>query len=142
METYRIQQNILSISPPAIVEKFKLIISHRLLPGTTKKEVTVYGTSPGPTIRVTLGNSVEVTVINEIDDDVTTVHWHGMAQTDTPFSDGIINITQCPITNVDGNNSMIYKFKPRTAGTFWYHGHYREQYVRGWFNWSTYRYKY
>jgi FtsP/CotA-like multicopper oxidase with cupredoxin domain len=103
------------------IEKFKLTISHRLLPGTTKYEVIVNGTSPGPPIRVTLGNKVEVTVVNEISDDLTTVHWHGMAQRGTPFSDGIINITQCPITNVVGYNATIQWFThshPRLQALF------------------------
>jgi FtsP/CotA-like multicopper oxidase with cupredoxin domain len=115
------------------VEHFTLVISDRLLPGSTKTEILVNGTSPGPPIRVTLGNDVEVTVINEVSNDVTVVHWHGMIQKGTPFSDGVMNITQCPITNIVGYNSMVYKFTPTTAGSFWYHGHYNEQYV-----WGTY----
>ena len=38
---------------------------------------------------------------------------------------------QCPIPNAKGVNSLLYRFTPERAGTFWYHGHWHEQYPDG-----------
>lgn len=43
-----------------ITEHIRLIITKQILPGYSKKQVTVNGTVPGPTLNVTLGNWVEV----------------------------------------------------------------------------------
>ncbi len=85
---------------------------------------------------------LNVTVINEIDDDMTVVHWHGMMQRNTPYNDGPPGINQCPINYLDPDtglylntinqvNTMNYLFQPQSSGTFWYHGHFNEQYVDG-----------
>jgi FtsP/CotA-like multicopper oxidase with cupredoxin domain len=112
--------------------KHTLIIRKEILMNMGLR-VTVNHTVPGPTLYVTKGKPVEVTVINEIPDDMTTVHWHGLTQRGTPFSDGVINVTQCPIYNISGFNSMVYTFVPDRIGTFWYHGHVHEQYLDGLF---------
>ena len=62
-------------------------------------------------------------VINQLNE-YSTVHFHGMRQNGTPFSDGAVGITQCPIKNSADKNIMEYVFKPQSSGTFWYHGHY------------------
>ncbi|KAG6844799.1 hypothetical protein H0H87_003625 [Tephrocybe sp. NHM501043] len=46
-------------------------------------------------------------------------HWHGFFQAGTPWADGPVGATQCPI--IPGQ-SFLYDFKtPGQAGTFWYH---------------------
>jgi FtsP/CotA-like multicopper oxidase with cupredoxin domain len=83
-----------------------------------------------------------VTIINELGDDIQTMHWHGIDQRHTCFNDGSVTLTQCPInTKIPGTNtlvsplskitSMTYLFQPTREGTYWYHGHYNEQYVDG-----------
>ena len=95
-------------------------------------KITVNGSTPGPVLHLQVGELVEISVINKIYDDVTTVHWHGFFQNETPFSDGIIGVTQCPISNVEGYNVMTYKFFAQNdPGTFWYHGHFDDQYPDG-----------
>jgi len=92
-------------------------------------QVTVNGQVPGPAIRVKKNDWVEVTVTNKIaDGDFTTVHWHGMEQRGTPYSDGVPAITQCLIAQ---ETTMVYTFLADRGGTFWYHGHYSEQYPDG-----------
>ena len=54
-----------------------------------------------------------------------------MTMHNTPYNSGIAFISQCPIPNIAGNNSMVYLFKPENAGTFYYHGHFTEQYPDG-----------
>lgn len=93
--------------------------------------VCTNGTTPGPTLRAQLGDTVSVTVINDIFDDSTSVHWHGFTLTDTPWADGSIDVSQCPISNVPGRNEMEYTFTPQSAGTYWYHSHHRSQYPDG-----------
>jgi len=123
-------------------QKFKIVLSRRNIeyscpyPSSTsgacsKYIVTVNGTSPGPLLRFKQGSIVEVTVVNELFDDLAVVHWHGMTQRNTPFSDGVPSVSQCPLSNDEGHNTMVYIFSPETAGTFWYHGHYNEQYSDG-----------
>lgn len=118
--------------PPSIKSTHTLVIRKEIVPSLGLR-VTVNHTVPGPTLYVPAGKMVHITVINEIVDDITTVHWHGMFQRGTPFSDGVINVTQCPIYNTSGLNQMVYTFIPDRPGTFWYHGHVHEQYLDGLF---------
>ena len=100
--------------------------------GLVGEKVTVNGSTPGPVIHLQVGELVEISVINKIYDEATTVHWHGLFQQETPYSDGVIGITQCPISNVDGFNMMTYRFfAQKDPGTFWYHGHFNDQYPDG-----------
>eukprot|EP01041_Mallomonas_annulata_P000857 gene857-1665_t len=102
-----------------LTEHFTLVIGKAVFPGHVKPLITVNGSSPGPILRVTLGNWVRVRVVNELHEP-TTVHFHGMTQRGTPYSDGVTGFTQCPI---GAHQYMEYVFKPESAGTFWYHGH-------------------
>ena len=53
---------------------------------------TVNGQSPGPTIRATQGDLVEVNLVNESVPDGVTLHWHGI---DVPNPmDGVAGVTQ------------------------------------------------
>ncbi len=113
------------------VSRFTLVLAREALPGSDKLQVTVNGSVPGPTLRVPFGNRAEVTVINNIFDDASVMHWHGMQQRGTPYMDGVVGVTQCPISNSPGYNTMVYDFLPDRAGTFWYHGHYNGQYPDG-----------
>jgi len=108
-----------------------LIIRRQLIRGYEGERITVNGTSPGPVLRLQKGVEAVITVVNEIYDAASSIHWHGMTQRGTPFSDGAIGFTQCPITNVMGSNTMVYKFTPEKSGTYWYHGHFGEQYPDG-----------
>lgn len=116
------------------VQRISLVISE----GETTlfgRRILVNGTSPGPIISVWVGRPVEVSVINLLPEQRrTTIHFHGVDQFNSPFSDGIINVTQCSVPN-SWNAKVPKEFKlsfiPREAGTFWYHGHFSEQYVDG-----------
>lgn len=115
---------------------FTLIIarSATLVPGKSKGLITVNGTVPGPTLRVQVGQPVVVTVISALTDDVTAIHWHGIEQRATPWSDGVPGTTQCPIIGspqADGSSTLMYSFTSQVSGTYWYHGHLHEQYIDG-----------
>lgn len=85
------------------------------------------GTVPGPEIRIRLGDTVRVTVQNDLQV-ATSVHWHGLRVPND--MDGVPGINQPPILP---GGSFVYEFTPPDAGTYWYHSHKRgnEQLERG-----------
>ncbi|WP_448808823.1 multicopper oxidase family protein [Agromyces bauzanensis] len=96
--------------------------------GPSIEGYTVNGTSPGPEIRATQGDLVEVEFMNESVTDGATLHWHGI---DVPnAADGVAGITQ---DAVPVGGSYTYRFVAADAGTYWYHSHQvsHEQVVRG-----------
>ena len=89
-----------------------------IAPGVTAPAFTLNGSSPGPTIRATQGDLVEVTLVNESVAGGTTLHWHGV---DVPNSqDGVAGVTQ---DAVHPGQSHTYRFVVTQAGTYWYHSH-------------------
>ncbi|HEU4756337.1 MAG TPA: multicopper oxidase family protein [Agromyces sp.] len=89
---------------------------------------TVNGTSPGPEIRATQGDLVEVAFVNESVADGATLHWHGI---DVPnAADGVAGITQDAVP-VGGRH--VYRFVAEDAGSYWYHSHQlsHDQVLRG-----------
>lgn len=116
-------------------KEYTLVITKEIVPNKSKFQLRVNGTSPGPTIYVNLGQTLKINVINQIFNDSTAIHWHGMKQFKTQWDDGVINVTQCPIPNIPGKNVYQYVFKPSSAGTYWYHGHYHGQHPDGIYLW-------
>lgn len=85
--------------------------------GTTINTWTYDGTIPGPTIRVTQGDLVVVTLVNHLPFGVT-IHWHGIDLANS--SDGVAGVTQ---DAVKPGGSFTYRFIAKDAGTYWYHSH-------------------
>lgn len=73
---------------------------------------------PGPTIRVTEGDRVRVSFLNNLRE-TTGVHFHGM-EFDDFFMDGVPFVTQKPI--VPGE-TFTYEFTAKPAGSHMYHSH-------------------
>ncbi|TKI55652.1 multicopper oxidase family protein [Brevibacillus antibioticus] len=84
---------------------------------TMKNTWTYNGTVPGPQLRVKQGETISVTLKNELPEPVT-IHWHGLPVPNN--MDGIPGVTQ---NAVRPNESFTYKFKVDVAGTYWYHSH-------------------
>lgn len=59
-------------------------------------------------------------VINELMGESTTIHWHGMHQKETPYMDGVPQVTQCPIAP---HTTFRYEFRADHEGTHWWHSH-------------------
>jgi FtsP/CotA-like multicopper oxidase with cupredoxin domain len=81
---------------------------------------TLDGTVPGPTIRVTAGDHVRITITNHFPEG-TTIHWHGL---EIPANqDGVPGVGQDPIKP---GQSFTYDFTiPQdNVGTYFYHSHY------------------
>ncbi|WP_239539621.1 multicopper oxidase family protein [Microbacterium sp. B35-04] len=79
---------------------------------------TLNGLSPGPDIRATQGELIEVVLRNDDVPDGVTLHWHGV---DVPAAmDGVAGVTQ---DAVRAGESFTYRFVAEQSGTFWYHSH-------------------
>lgn len=108
------------ITPTGQTRRFDLVVAEtpwELLPGVTTQAVTFNGTVPGPTIRVTEGDTVEIEVTNKLDVS-TSIHWHGLHVPND--QDGVAGITQDPILP---GETYSYRFIAPHAGTFMYHSH-------------------
>ena len=79
---------------------------------------TVNGQSPGPLLRATVGQLVEVHLTNENVADGVTLHWHGV---DVPNAeDGVAGVTQDAVLP---GETFTYRWVAPDAGTYWYHSH-------------------
>lgn len=119
-----------------IIRSYDFTISRGMLApdGYLKPVLLVNGAFPGPTIEANWGDTIQVTVHNNITKDSTgeaegtALHWHGFLQTATPWEDGVPGVDQCPIAP---GKSYTYQFKAELYGTTWYHSHYSAQYSGG-----------
>ncbi|KAI9871113.1 MAG: hypothetical protein M1823_008542, partial [Watsoniomyces obsoletus] len=100
--------------------------------GVSQSLLVANGQFPGPMIEGNWGDMVEVTVRNEIygPEESTLIHWHGLNQPGTPWYDGVISVSQCPI--IPGS-SLTYRFLLDEFGTSWWHSHLSAQYSQGLF---------
>jgi FtsP/CotA-like multicopper oxidase with cupredoxin domain len=98
--------------------------------GYQKQMILVNGAYPGPTITANWGDTIQVTVENNIKSPAegTSIHWHGFLQHNTQWMDGVPGLSQCPIAP---GKSFTYSFKAELYGTMWYHAHYSAQYSDG-----------
>ena len=96
--------------------------------GVEKDCLVINGAFPGPTIEANWGDWIEVVVHNGLGTEGTSMHWHGLLQTATPWMDGVPSVQQCPIAP---GSTFTYRFKADLYGTSWYHSHYSAQYAGG-----------
>jgi Multicopper oxidase len=85
---------------------------------------------PGPLIECNIGDRIVVKVNNQLPDGQgTSIHWHGMFQTNTTWMDGTVGVTQCP---VPPGKSFTYNFTiTEQRGSYWWHSHAKGQYTDG-----------
>lgn len=96
--------------------------------GVEREMLLVNGKFPGPTIEANWGDTIVVNVHNSLDNEGTSLHWHGMLQTNSNDQDGVPGVTQCPIAP---GQTFTYSFRASSYGTSWYHAHYSAQYTAG-----------
>jgi FtsP/CotA-like multicopper oxidase with cupredoxin domain len=90
----------------------------QLASGRTVEALTFDGKAPGPELRVTQSDLVEVNLVNEDIGQGVTIHWHGV---DVPNAeDGVAGVTQDAVLP---GSSYTYRFRADQVGTFWYHTH-------------------
>ncbi len=86
--------------------------------GSPRRVLTFNGTTPGPTLSLTQGDLVQVTLQNTDVADGVTIHWHGV---DVPGGeDGVAGVTQDAVLP---GEEFTYRFVVPDAGTYWYHTH-------------------
>lgn len=86
-----------------------------------KRAIAVNGTIPMPTLTFTEGDTAEIWVHNNLNEE-TSLHWHGLFLPNR--YDGVPNLTQMPI---QPHSTHLYKFPIVQHGTHWYHSHSRFQ---------------
>ena len=96
--------------------------------GVMRQGIVVNDAFPGPEIEANWGDWIEVNVVNNLDNEGTTIHWHGLLHKTTPWFDGVPSVHQCPIA--PGKN-FTYRFRADQYGTSWWHSHYSAQYTAG-----------
>ena len=79
-------------------------------------------------MRYKQGDWLDVELVNDLPDQETTIHWHGLRLPNA--MDGVPYLTQAP---VPPGESFNYRFQLTDAGTYWYHPHFKssEQVGRG-----------
>ncbi|KDQ12108.1 hypothetical protein BOTBODRAFT_162022 [Botryobasidium botryosum FD-172 SS1] len=87
----------------------------------------VNGQTPGPEIRAREGDDLEISVKNASPVNFT-IHFHGINQRGTPWSDGVPGVTQAMILP---GEVFVYKWTATQSGVYWYHAHSRELYDDG-----------
>jgi manganese oxidase len=106
--------------PTGQVREFQLVakeVDWEIAPRVSVPAITYNGQVPGPLIRVTEGDTIRVTLKNELTQ-ATTIHWHGLHIPNA--MDGVAGVTQPPIKP---GESFTYEFPASHAGTFMYHSH-------------------
>jgi CopA family copper-resistance protein len=85
--------------------------------GRARHAVTINGTVPGPLLRFKEGQTVRLSVKNDLAED-TSVHWHGLL---VPFQmDGVPGVT---FPGIKPGETFVYEFPIKQSGTYWYHSH-------------------
>jgi multicopper oxidase len=101
-------QYVVAVSPTTLNPDGK-----RDVPG-----ITANGTYPGPEIRGRQGELLRIRVENRLDNENTTIHWHGLL---VPAGmDGVPDVSNAPIA---ARRVYVYEYPLLQSGTYWYHSH-------------------
>nr|QFR37240.1 laccase [Cyberlindnera americana] len=114
-------EDVIPQNANVITYEWNLTVESRNLDGNYRETFLINGQMPGPMITGNQGDWVVINVHNYLTVP-TTIHFHGIHNKKTPFSDGAAGITQWPILSGD---SYQYVFELDQYGMYWYHSHYR-----------------
>ena len=92
-----------------------------------RQAILTNGSIPGPPLHLKVGECVDFTVINNMQRD-TGVHFHGIRQHDTPWSDGVPGLSQQAIK---AGSRYTYRWTADAQGIYFYHSHYKSQLMDG-----------
>lgn len=103
-------------------------IKWEVTPGQKVDAYAYNGQIPGPTLRVTEGDHVRIILKNDMTDESTALHLHGLLLDNK--MDGVTFLTQPPITP---GSTFTYDFVATNAGSQFYHSHHNStvQQTRG-----------
>lgn len=96
-----------------------------LADGTTVPSWAYDGRLPGKEVRVTAGNTLALTLANNLPQP-TSLHWHGLALRND--MDGVPGLTQ---RSIKPGADFTYRFAVPHPGTYWFHPHSGVQQDRG-----------
>ena len=85
--------------------------------GHVRNAILMNGQFTGPALELNQGDNVEIVVNNNLPFAVT-IHFHGIAQIGTPWSDGVPGISQ---RSIQRGQSFLYHWTATDYGTYWYH---------------------
>ncbi len=104
---------------PARTVRYDLYIADTMVTygKKAKRAIAVNGQIPMPTLTFTEGDTAEIYVHNNLDEE-TALHWHGLMLPNQ--YDGVPNLTQMPIKP---HTTHIYRFPIKQSGTHFYHSH-------------------
>lgn len=96
-----------------------LRIAHRMMTvdGRESHAIGVNGTVPAPLLRLRQGQTVRLSVTNDLDED-SSIHWHGLL-VPSQF-DGVPGLS---FPGIRPRSTFVYEFPIVQAGTYWYHSH-------------------
>ncbi len=107
-----------NITPPHTVHYDLYITDTTVTFGKkAKRAIAVNGQIPMPTLTFTEGDTAEIYVHNELNEE-TSLHWHGLFLPNK--MDGVPFLTQMPIKP---HSLYVYRFPIVQHGTHWYHSH-------------------
>ena len=114
---------IIKNSTPPRTVRYDLYVRDTIVnfTGEPKRAIAVNGQIPMPTLTFTEGDTAEIYVHNELNED-TSLHWHGLFLPNK--EDGVPYLTQMPIKP---HTTHLYTFPIIQHGTHWYHSHSRLQ---------------
>ncbi|KAG8905873.1 hypothetical protein FRB99_008084 [Tulasnella sp. 403] len=95
--------------------------------GTKRQAFLVNGQTPGPNLIIDQGDNVSVTIKNHLNVP-TTVHFHGIDQSASIWSDGTPGVTQ---RMIQPGSTFIANWTATEHGLYWYHSHSRAIYGDG-----------
>ncbi|KAF5681689.1 cell surface ferroxidase [Fusarium circinatum] len=93
-----------------------------------RSTIGINGAWPIPRIEASVGDTVLVNVRNNLGNQSTSLHFHGLFMNGSNHMDGPSQVTQCPI---QPGESFLYNFTITQPGTYWYHSHTESQYPDG-----------
>jgi len=70
----------------------------------------------GPAITANWGDTISITVVNNMQTNGTSIHYHGLHMKNANTQDGVGGVTQCPIPP---GGSKTYTFRATQYGTAW-----------------------
>ncbi|RAK81183.1 multicopper oxidase [Aspergillus fijiensis CBS 313.89] len=111
------------VSTKTVFFNVSLTWEEREVAGISRKLILTNGQFPAPTLSLTQGDDVEFLVNNDLPFN-TTIHFHGIEQLGTPWSDGVPGLSQ---TTIKPGNHFLYKWKATQYGSYVYHAHTRGQ---------------
>ncbi|KAI0113548.1 Cupredoxin [Nemania sp. FL0031] len=90
--------------------------------------IGINGQWPIPRIEANIGDNVVVHATNELGNQSTSLHFHGLFMNGTTHMDGPAQVSQC---GIPPGSSFTYNFTINQPGTYWYHSHTGGQYPDG-----------